>query len=415
VGSYAHLSLGRLTIDESKWGWIPDFSALFQSADVVSSERTFDDDEPTIWWEMKRPFALVVARLELLGFTMANVHRDIESRLAPLREPYDEEPTSRSDSIKSLKPEDVAGVISAIIASSERPLSERVEGLQYYLPMLLSEELTTKLAIDNDEAESLVGGLSEFAILRLLAENAENHELELIWDVGEIVANEYAPIEYFAHPLKPERRFLLVTEGKSDIAILQRAFGLRRSDVADFFYYINVTEGYPFVGTGNLYNFCSGLSAIGALNRILILYDNDAAGIERYRKTSERLTLPPNIAVIHLPDLEAGKTLTCLGPDGPAKADINGRAASIECYLDLTRIDREPQIRWSNYVEAIGSYQGALLGKDDYVQEFLRADIDVMNYDFGNVDLCLNAIIQRSIEMAQEILEDFRPALVSGE
>ena len=46
-------------------------------------------------------------------------------------------------------------------------------------------------------------------------------------------------------------------------------------------------EGYPFTGTGNLYRFCQGLVSIEIENNIVVVYDNDAEGLENYEKTSK--------------------------------------------------------------------------------------------------------------------------------
>lgn len=51
-----------------------------------------------------------------------------------------------------------------------------------------------------------------------------------------------------------------------------------------------------------------------------------------------------------LPDHEAFRNFPAYGPQGISTADINGRAAAIECYLDLELPSHGPaQIVWSNY------------------------------------------------------------------
>jgi hypothetical protein len=93
-------------------------------------------------------------------------------------------------------------------------------------------------------------------------------------------------------------------------------------------------EGYPFSGTGNVFRFVQGLISIAVQNKILVLFDNDAEGLANYRRCSA-LNVPDNMRILSLPDLPAFKAFPTVGPDGEGVSDINGRAAAIECYLDL--------------------------------------------------------------------------------
>src|SRR5207302_707086 len=45
-------------------------------------------------------------------------------------------------------------------------------------------------------------------------------------------------------------------------------------------------EGYPFSGTGNLYNFTKGLISIAVQSNIVIIYDNDAEGVSSFNRTT---------------------------------------------------------------------------------------------------------------------------------
>ena len=54
--------------------------------------------------------------------------------------------------------------------------------------------------------------------------------------------------------------------------------------------------------------------------------------------------------------------------DGSSPANINGRAAAIECYPDF---GPSPRFRWSNDNHHIEAYQGELIDKDNYKRAFL--------------------------------------------
>jgi hypothetical protein len=65
--------------------------------------------------------------------------------------------------------------------------------------------------------------------------------------------------------------------------------------------------------------------------------------------------------------------------------DVNGKAASIEAYLDLEWNTSQPAlVRRTNYVQSIGVYQGALESKEFYVRQFL----DLRGVDLHGIGHC---------------------------
>ncbi len=62
-------------------------------------------------------------------------------------------------------------------------------------------------------------------------------------------------------------------------------------------------------------------------------------------------------------------------------ADINGRAAAIECYLDLDKDGLpEPIIRWSAFNQELDVYHGELQHKTQYMKNFLQLRAPVVSY-----------------------------------
>ena len=70
-----------------------------------------------------------------------------------------------------------------------------------------------------------------------------------------------------------------------------------------------------------------------------------------------------------------------VGPLGNQINNINGKAVSIECFLDLTSVDGETIVRWKNYNERMQEYQGSLENKDRYTVKFKRANLLDGSYD----------------------------------
>lgn len=249
----------------------------------------------------------------------------------------------------------------------------------------------------SDFAEGMEN-LGAYGVLILLQHNKKASELPVIWSYEDVRKNGWADRSEFVGPLTPSERFIVVTEGKSDSDIIRKSFDFLMPDVSDFFKYIDVNEGYPFTGVGNMTNFAQGMSNIGVLNNILFVYDNDAAGIAASRKFQESIS-SDNVKCITLPYRDELNSVHTLGPNGASVADINGRAASIECYLDVSK---PVSIRWTSYEKSIDSYHGEIEDKKDRIRQFH----DASNNDFHGYDLTgLKIIVETIYQSCVEIVE----------
>ena len=162
-------------------------------------------------------------------------------------------------------------------------------------------------------------------------------------------------------------------------------FSLLRPQISDFFRFIDMSEGHPFPGTGNLVKFARGLSSMDVHNNVVILLDNDCEGVEACGRIAD-LSLPTNMRAVVLPELEELRSIPARGPQGVKLADINKRAASIECYLDLEVRGLPPvEIVWTNYKSNLDAYQGALLAKEKYTKRFLKQSLTSLSNGSYNV------------------------------
>jgi len=197
--------------------------------------------------------------------------------------------------------------------------------------------------------------------------------------------------------------FLVATEGRSDTHILSHAFQLLRPQVADFFRFIDVSESHPFSGAGNLVKFAEGLAKIDVHNQIVFLFDNDAEGFAAYQRVAG-WTLPANMRAMLLPELEEFRSFPARGPEGVSKADINRRAAGIECYLDFTQTKGTTScVMWTNYKKEIGAYHGALEHKEDYTKAFMKQTFETVSsgpYNVVKLRVVLDALISECSSIA---------------
>jgi len=397
MGSMIHLALGPLKIDWGKNDGFTMHGALFQPSDVTQVPYAYVDDagEPITEWKegAARPLSTMLPRLELLGFTMEGIGQAYDMSCAA--EELNVPPVSFngiSDLFRDLDL-DAAAIDYHKNYNFSALLADRIFG-----PI---DSTSHSIELDDPRFDFVraVDSLHPYALLRMFAENPRNLSRAVTWSFADVVENGWVAREHIIGSLGAQRKFLAVTEGSSDAAILGRALALLRSDVADFFYFVDMEEGYPFTGTGNLHRFSQGLVSIAIENRVLIVYDNDAEGLAKFAETA-RLRLPPTMRVMHLPDHPSFVSFATVGPEGPGTAPINGRAASIECYLDLRRgRSGPPAVRWTNYTSD-GSYQGSLIDKQSYARAFLGLRHRARDYDFSKIESAVDAMISECIGIA---------------
>ncbi len=241
--------------------------------------------------------------------------------------------------------------------------------------------------------------LSAESMLQVFSLNAENLTAEVTWEFGTLVSSGWASRSEFQPGARRVQKVLIATEGASDARIIKRALEVLRPDVADFFNFVDVDERHHFWGTGNLVKFAEGLLRIDIQNMVLFVFDNDAEGVDAYRKL-ENLNLPGNMRSMLLPNLDEFRNFRALGPEGVSISDINGRAAAIECYLDLELPNNAPaQVIWSNYKKDIDAWHGALEFKDSYQRHFYDQTDGTLRsgrYDTTKLLKMLDAVIAQA-------------------
>ena len=242
--------------------------------------------------------------------------------------------------------------------------------------------------------------LSPYTILRLLSQNPKARGLLVTWQFIDVEEGGWARRSDFVGTLDQKNRFLIVTEGSSDSKIIAHAFKLLKPHVADFFDFVDMEDGYPFTGTGNVYRFLQGLISISIMNNVLVIYDNDSEGVAGFDR-SRLLNVPNNIQILKLPDNPAFEQFETIGPNGRHLAEINGLAAAIECYLDL---GESPLIRWNNFNTKTETYQGELLNKTRYMRDFLDQETGVEGYDYSRISSVLDMIIETCTDIREAVL-----------
>ncbi|SPO54125.1 conserved protein of unknown function [Pseudomonas sp. JV551A1] len=393
MGSIVSLTIGGIEIDWGKNNRFINHSKLFLPTDrTILSEHEHNGTRYTLYG-YRRALRDVIPRLELYGYSAKTIQKIWDENVSYYPEYYPK---------FELPFEQFAKVIKNVTIA---PRTGSDQGYDYDLGEFAQEMLNLpeyyqlKKAVNSNSADllSFFENLDPYIQLWLLSTNLENQNLYLEWHTDSIIKGGWTTEDDLFKSWADDRTFLIITEGSSDTFIIKEAIALLRPDIKDFFTYIDMTEHYPFTGTGNLFNFYKGLAKIGIKNRCLIVFDNDTEGVEKHQKC-QNISSPPSLASMTLPALSEFENAKTIGPNGAFKANINGSAVSIECFLDLSYKTNDPAtIRWSSFNKDMGRYQGALEGKEFYIAQFKKALKNPENYDFSKLQTLITHICEKCI------------------
>lgn len=423
MGTSIELCIGNVSLSYSKNYMGEDYGFLFQEGDLFRRKTDainydYYEEHPEEKEELAeaeelfaRTLSRVMPRLEILGFTLETARAEYQEVIAEAVEisSYSELEESKKEYLTFEEFCDLA---------NRYPLDDLESGyIEYETPdrdIISQGRFAADIDIferipwtDNSDSywseasflSARVCILSAVSMLQIFALNAANAEVEVTWEFGPIVHAGWVQREAFQPTAQQKQKVLIATEGASDARIIRRLLDVLRPDVADFFNFVDVDERHHFWGTGNLVKFAEGLLRIEVLNQVLFVFDNDAEGVDAFRKL-EKLKLPANMRAMLLPDLEEFREFATRGPEGVSVSDINGRAAAIECYLDL-RLDQYPaaQVTWSNFKKDIDAWHGVLDFKESYSKHFYEQPDDLLrngNYDVSKLLKLIDALIRQA-------------------
>lgn len=429
MGTSIELKVARVTLSYAKNHMGPDFGYLFQKADLARRpcdgiDYDYYRDHPDkvedmveSEWGFVRPLHRIIPRLNVLGQSLDAARAEYEAVIADAVSLEGVDPNNEGQRYLSFEEFcDLANLLPVTdladayidLPSDERDViaQGRFAAHTDSFARLPWTENSNMYWSEASYLSAQVCILSASSMLLVFALNPRNLDAEVMWQFGNIVNAGWVSREAFVGGATRTQGVLVATEGASDARILRRALDVLRPDVADFFRFIDGDERHHFWGTGNLVKFAEGLLRIDIQNQVLFVLDNDAEGVDAYRRLRD-LDLTGNLRAMVLPDIEQLRSFPALGPEGLARVDINGRAAAIECYLDLNLPGYSPaRIVWSNYKRDLGIWHGALEHKESYDRHFMSQAGETLtlgDYDVSKLTQVLDALIAEASRF------DFRP------
>ncbi len=364
------LSVGRFEIDWGKNNFFNSHTKLFLPTDLKPVTYCYADDIRETKPAFRRTLQSVRRRLSLLGYSMARCQQIYEQNMAYALTYEGVQPVSWPDFVEAvckidLERTDTSSLDDADYDPGEYAAHHVLEGAPLGEPAPTDWLRKRHLGL-------ILENLDPYVTLRILAEEPRNRRRFVVWRHADVVEGGWIEEGDITPSLSAEDRYLVVTEGSSDSAVLRKSLRLLFPDIADFFDFIDMSEHYPFTGTGSLVNFCMGLARIGIQNKVLVVFDNDTAAREAIDRLKD-VCLPESMKLTTLPSMNRLKRFRTLGPAGPMWEDVNGTGASIELYLDLRHGGpKKPAVRWTSYNERVGAYQGALVRKEEYARAFIK-------------------------------------------
>lgn len=427
MGTSIELTVSGVSLDYAKNHMGNDYGYLFQEADIARRpcdgiNYDYYQDHPEEKDDLAehelafvRPLHRVVPRLNVLGHTLADARSEYEAAVADAAEISELLPDEYQQAYLSFDEFCALANIFPLASLGSRYIENDTEERDAIAQGRFAEHaerFAQVPSIGQDSYWSEASFLSAKicilcapSMLLIFALHPENADAEVMWQFGNIVNAGWVERDAFSAGALRTQKILIATEGKSDARILRRALDLLRPDVTDFFRFIDGNERYHYWGTGNLVNFAEGLVRIDIQNKVLFLLDNDAEGVSAYRKL-QRLTMPKNLRSMVLPEIEELRTFPALGPEGLVNHDINGKAAAIECYLDLNLPEHSTaRVIWSNYRQDIGAWHGALEDKEAYDEHFIKQDISAVTsgaYNISKLAKVLDALIAEASKFGSD-------------
>ena len=405
MGSYTELSVAGYPIISSKSHVVPEVMTIFRETDKRIFQRLFSQRNQLVWGAIlpeedhsenavtyECAVGSVRERLEIMGFTIdrcksdyenirleqLDLYKSMENNLDEIYSKISEESLFKSkiDIIENLTFEKYVEVIGQIFKNKDYVASYDYEEIKKLDPIrqhVFSEDDYALGFFANDYR----------SLIRVVCSVASDNEL-VVQDVTEVVnAGYYSEVDSicdislksFTENHVQNAPIIILTEGSSDIEIIRNGMELLYPHLVLYYKFFNFHGFRAPGGAGNLVGMVKSFASVGISNKVIAIFDNDAAAEDACRSLFS-ISLPSNIVICKYPNIGFLENYPTLGPGGRTNLDVNGLAASIELYLGadvLVGNNKEfYPVQWKGFVEGIGKYQGEVMNKSEIQSNFVN-------------------------------------------
>ena len=391
MGTYTDFSVAGYPLINSKSAVVPEAMTVFRESDKRVIARKLGERNPLVWGDAYAEEAdevetttmyvcstdAVIARLEVMGFTIDRTRRDFEVgrqvKLAMYQDwaKEDSDPSWFEEKVKlieALSFDAYLGALRQVLSEGLRPMpfdDHEKPGLSVAIRYILDDNDDYLLGFFAPDIRCLIRAACEVA----------PKPSEVIQDITDLVDGGYYEPETpvcqqsidsltLGHLENANR--IVLTEGSTDTRVLKESLELLYPHLSSYYSFLDFDAARAPGGAGQLVSLVKGFAAAGIGNRIIAIFDNDSAARDAKRSLTQ-LRLPSNIAVLSYPDIELLRSYPTLGPSGNTNLDVNGLAASIELYFGSDVLccpdGTLTPVQWKGYIESVASYQGEVLRK----------------------------------------------------
>ncbi|MCI5504382.1 MAG: HEPN/Toprim-associated domain-containing protein [Eubacterium sp.] len=373
MGEYVSLTIGKADFLSRKNSF-GELLLLFSPADIHFEDVEYNDGEKGVRRYFKTTVCKAKRGLDVLNHTYQDARILFEANKQEYIE-YSEEYDDSFDLeyvqnnykfeewVKAIKK--YAHEMAFLETDSYREWYEYFKGKSNKTYPLMEQIVVNSLPYFNDD--TYFGMNIEFGsvwdVFRVILDAFDN-EQEIILDYTNLYEGGWCE-DIPSSDLFDVEKTIILTEGKFDTYVIRESMKILYPDMVKYFSFIDFSEYAVPGSTSYLCHYLRAFIAAKINNKIIALFDNDTAGMVAI-KSLENIKLPPNVRVMHLPNLDLCSNYPTIGPIRNENTNINGKACSIEMFLgqDILKVNGKYEpVLWKGYEDKMKTYQGEIVNK----------------------------------------------------
>lgn len=394
MGSYANIKIGKYDFWWEKNG-IRSLLYIFNPDDYIKTIEKDDNGEEYIYHKLITNVKKAKEILDSTGYSMTSAENFFNKIIKQINFDDNEEviyyfnlyfSDDNEETIEKIKSEynfqnwkktiefATKNLILYGVEHSDENFEVKIKNLES--SNIFHNLILKSLALDNDFFYwgipiELLSWHSDELIMRVVLECIdENEPIEL--DYTDLVDGGYCeeilPQSYFE--IEKTR---VLTEGKCDKNYIQESIALLYPHLKKCFSFMNFTKYNIEGGADSIPRYIKAFAGTEIKNKIIGLFDNDTAGICA-RKTLDKISLPANIKLANLPNIELAKDFEVIDDNGNiSNQDINGIACSIELFFGkdvLLNGNTFEKVELKDFRKEVNAFQGTIQNKSSIQKRF---------------------------------------------